>query len=121
MVFLKIKVNACILIHPINNCKFFGESFINTLIYLYYIFFLILQVSDSFDYFRSPTVVQFFSYTSFCFLHPIFLGFISDILFHEGHFSSPSLRYLGAVTVKPASMRSHPSKLFQQKLLLFIH
>jgi hypothetical protein len=31
MVFLKIKVNACILIHPIGYYKFFGESFKNTL------------------------------------------------------------------------------------------
>ena len=75
MVFFKIKVNACILIHPISNYNFLGESFKNTLIYLYYIFFRILQVSNSFDYnpffFRSPTIVHFFltphfvSYTSF--------------------------------------------------------
>ena len=50
MIFFKIKVNNCILIHPINNYKFFWESFKNTLIYLYYIFFLILQVSNSFEY-----------------------------------------------------------------------
>ena len=50
MIFFKIKVNACILKHPINNYNFFGESFKNTLIYLYCIFFLILQVSNSFEY-----------------------------------------------------------------------
>jgi hypothetical protein len=33
-----------------SNYKFLGESFKNTLIYLYYIFFLILQVSNSFEF-----------------------------------------------------------------------
>ena len=45
----KIKVNACILIHIINNYNFLGESFKNTLLYLYYIFFLIPQVTNVFD------------------------------------------------------------------------
>jgi hypothetical protein len=44
------KVNTCTLIHPINIYKFFGGSFKNILIYLYYIFILILQVSNSFEY-----------------------------------------------------------------------
>ena len=44
MVFFKIKVNACILINPIINYNFLGKSFKNVLIYLYYIFFLIVQV-----------------------------------------------------------------------------
>ena len=35
MLFLKIKINACILIHPISNYNFLGESFENTLFYLY--------------------------------------------------------------------------------------
>ena len=35
MVFIKIKVNACILLHLISNYKIFGESFKNTLFYLY--------------------------------------------------------------------------------------
>ena len=35
MVFFKIKVNACVLIHPIINYKILGESFKNFLLYLY--------------------------------------------------------------------------------------
>jgi len=33
----------------------------------------------------------------------------------------PCFGYLGSIMVKPISMRSHPSKLFQQKLSFFIH
>ena len=43
MVFFKIKVNACILIHPIIQYTFLGESFKNNLFYLYCIIFLIPQ------------------------------------------------------------------------------
>ena len=88
-------------------------------------FFPILQVSNFFDY--TPFFFPELNRCSFVFSHlilfltPFFLGSISDILFHEGHFSSPSLGYLGSVTVKPTSMRSHPFKLFQQKLPFSIH
>jgi hypothetical protein len=57
MVFFKIKVTACILTHPISDYKFLGESFKNTLIYLYYIFFRILQVSNYFEYTSVMTTV----------------------------------------------------------------
>ena len=40
MLFFKIKVNACILIHPISHYDFFVESFKSNLFYLYRFFFL---------------------------------------------------------------------------------
>ena len=40
MLFFKIKVNVCIIIHHVYNYYFLGESFKNTSIYLYYIVFL---------------------------------------------------------------------------------
>jgi hypothetical protein len=63
MVFFKIKVNVCILIHPISNCDFLGESFKNTLIFLYCIFFLILQV-------YAKSSIQAFA-TKFTSFHPL--------------------------------------------------
>jgi hypothetical protein len=61
--FFKIKINACILIHHIGYYKFLGESFKNTLIYLYYIFFLIFQI-----YVKSSIQVFSTKNTSF---HPL--------------------------------------------------
>ena len=46
----KIKVNACILIHPINNYNFLGGSFKNAFFNFYWIFFLIPQVTKFFDF-----------------------------------------------------------------------
>ena len=38
------KGNACILIHPISNYNFLGESFKNSLFSLYYIFTLSAEI-----------------------------------------------------------------------------
>ena len=87
MVFFKIKVNACILIHLICNYKFLGESFKNTLIYLYYIFFLKLQVSNSFDctpYFFSITQLLFIFFLHLImFLTPHFFGYYKGLVYDE--------------------------------------
>ena len=66
---LKIKVNACILTHPINKYKLWGEPSKNTLFYLYNKFLLIPQVTNSFDFTPnlfswSPIVVLFLFFFS---------------------------------------------------------
>ena len=94
MVFFKIKLNACILIHPINHYKFLRESLRNTLFYLYCIFFSYAPSNQffltlpQFFFSRSPTVVNFFLKPHFASYTPFFFGSVSNIFFHEGHFSS---------------------------------
>ena len=91
MVFFKIKINACILIHPISHYNFLVESFKNTLFCLYCIFFLIFQVTKFFDFtpifFLGAQLLSIFFLNRILFCTPHFFGFVSDNFFHEGHFS----------------------------------
>ena len=88
---LKIKVNACILTHPINKYKLWGEPSKNTLFYLYNKFFLIPQVTNSFDFTPnlfswSPIVVLFlffFSTLHFVSYTPFLFCFVRDNFFHD--------------------------------------
>jgi hypothetical protein len=72
---------------------FGGNHFQNNILDLYFISFLIPQVTNFFDFIpicfsQSPNVVHFFFLHSIFLLTPHFFWFYKQFFFHEGHFSS---------------------------------
>ena len=131
MVFFKIKVNACILIHPIST-YFFQGIILKTLFSLYYHFLFFFFFS------RSPIVVHFFLALSGDQRSKgnlkgknelFFLSFGKKIAiqtecwkissWHVGRDHSLPIGYIGSVSLKLANLRSHTSKLFLHKITYF--
>ena len=108
MVFFKIKVHACILIHPISYCIFLRNSL--KISYLSYTTFS--------PY--TPSNHLFWLYPNLFFLGAQFLFIFSYVSDSNKAliFSLPTHGWR-PLTFKPTSLWSHPSHLFQQKNYLF--
>ena len=96
MIFFKIKVNACILIHPISNYNLWENIFKIP-------YFTYIAKENWKEYCNSINAMKFSL--------PAYRWSTGEQYLHIG--------YVGSITFKPTNLRSHPSKLFQLKIAFF--